>query len=82
MKKEQILNEVEKYFKQEFESAQNLVNNPPFWLSSKKKMIDASIHRCLGVAQFIQHIGVSFAEVNVIYDETREKLENLLLTNE
>ena len=83
MKKEQILNEVKKYFEQELESATNFINYPPTWeCMPKGELIKAHLQRCLGVCQFVQHLGVPFAEISVIYDETREKFENLLLTNE
>lgn len=72
-----MLDKVKEYYKMEYEEVESLLKgeNRPFW-AEPKQIIDNSIQRCLGVAQFIQIVGVAYEDLSC-YDEVREKLENL-----
>lgn len=79
-----MLEKVKEYYKMEYEEVESLLKGEdrPFW-AEPNQVIDKSIQRCLGVAQFIQTVGVDFKDLDC-YDEVREKLENLrkeVLTN-
>ena len=71
---------MEKFFEQEYKETVDLLERKPNWLGSRKEVVFNSLQRCLGVAQFVQTIGVSYSDVN-IYDTYREKFYELLKEN-
>lgn len=74
-----MLDKVKKFYEQEYKDTLN-------WLSceycktkeNKIKSINNAIQRCLAIALFVQNCDVTFEEVNVLYDEYREKFQELL----
>lgn len=74
-----MLDKVKKFYEQEYKDTLN-------WLGceycktkeNKIKSINGAIQRCLGIALFVQNCGVTFEEVNPLYDEYRMKFEELL----
>ena len=72
-----MLDKVKEYYKMEYEEVESLLKREdrPSW-AEPNQVINNSIQRCLGVAQFIQTVGVAYEDLSC-YDEVREKLENL-----
>ena len=74
-----MLDKAIKYFQKEYEEIEKDISKlEPYWTTYKQKIIENTIHRCLGVALFVQEMGVEFEDVNPYYEEIREKLEKLL----
>lgn len=71
-----MLEQVKDFFNREYEDTKRLLKNKPSWCKPKEVVYN-SIQRCLGVAQFVQYVGVKYENLNC-YEEVREKLENLL----
>lgn len=67
------------YFESEFEEAQRLIEQNPYWIS-KPEVVHNALQRCLGVAQFAQICPdpVPFELVEPLYEELKQNLENLL----
>ena len=63
-----------KYLNREYEDTKRAINHPMF---SRKKLVNNAINRCLGVAFFVQYLGVPFKFSNRYYEETKAKLEEL-----
>lgn len=72
--KTNILDEVKKFYDDEYKSIKDCIE---FRFLNPNDMIDTSIDMCLGVAQFVQYIGVSYEEITEIYDKQKARLENL-----
>ena len=72
-----MLEKVKEYFESEYRDTVRGIERNYVW-TTPQKLVDRAIVNCLAVAQFSQTIGVTFAEVNALYDEYKEKLENLL----
>ena len=72
-----MLEKLKEYYKMEYEEVESILKREdrPFW-AEPNQVINNSIQRCLGVAQFIQTIGVDYKDLDC-YDEVREKLEIL-----
>ena len=74
-----MLDKVKDFYEKEYKSTLN-------WLDceycktreNKIKSINYAIQRCLAVALFVQNCGVTFEEVDVLYDEYRAKFQELL----
>lgn len=74
-----MLDKVIKFFEKEYEEIEKDISKlEPYWTIYKQKIVENTIHRCLGVAFFAQEIGIEFEDVNPHYEEVREKLEKLL----
>lgn len=71
---EKILNQYKNYCNREYEDAVRAIGNKWF---KPKEVVDNAIDRCLGVAQFVQLIGVTYEDSDMIYSETEAKLEEL-----
>lgn len=54
------------------------VQTRPSWLNDPKQAVENSIQRCLGVAEFVQYLGVPYETVNPMHEVTRKKLEKML----
>ena len=74
-----MLDKVIKFFEQEYEEIEKDISKlEPYWSTYKQRIVENTIHRCLGVAFFAQEIGIDFELVYPYYEEIREKLEKLL----
>ena len=80
MSHEEILNQAKLFFEEEYDDTENCIKRNYSW-NTPKEFVDGSVKRCLGVAQFVQHLGVAYEDINPIYMDYKEKLEKLL-TNE
>lgn len=65
------------YFEKEYQDVKQLLADKPNWVKSEKELVNNAIHRCLGVAMFVQNCGVSYQET-LVYESYKEKLESLL----
>lgn len=72
-----MLQKAIEFFEMEYKEELKIMDSKPDWYDPKKH-IQLTIHRCLGVAQFVQECGVTYAEIGPHYTEIREKLEKLL----
>lgn len=70
-----MLEKVKEFYEQEYQDAKNIIERKPNWCVPQE-VINNSIQRCLGVAQFVQTVGVKYEDLD-IYDEYREKLLKL-----
>ena len=78
MKRLEIIKAVKKFFDSELEEAKSVLAYNPDWLTDPDRMIINTIHECLGVAQFVQVLNISYEEVDPYYNEVRRELEKLL----
>lgn len=72
-----MINTVKEFFDSEYRDTVRLLENKPSWVTSEKEVVFNSIQRCLGVAQFVQLVGVKYEDLE-FYDEFREKMMKLL----
>lgn len=75
-KNEKVLEELKIYLEKEYEETVSCINTIP--LEHRKSMIQYTIHRCLGATMFAQNCGATFEEVDDLYMNIRDRLENLL----
>jgi hypothetical protein len=78
MPAEEILNLVKEYYEEEYQDAKRCIEKKYAW-TTPKDLVKSTINRCLGIAQFVQYLGVPYEDLD-IYDEYKEKLEKLLTT--
>lgn len=71
-----MLEKIREYYEMEYRDTARSIEKS--WCTDKKMAVWYAIQRCLGVAQFVQIAGVSFEEIETLYDEIKEKLEKLL----
>ena len=72
-----MLNKIKDFFEEEYTSTARYLKSP--YVKGRERMVvDKTISRCLGVAQFVQNIGVSYDDVNPVYKIYKKKLEFLL----
>lgn len=71
---EKILNQYKEFCNREYNDAVRAIKNKWF---KPKEVINGAIDRCLGVAQFVQLIGVNYEDSDIVYSETEAKLEEL-----
>lgn len=72
-----MLEQLKTYFEQQYKWAEKEKNDPDL------KPLDtffAAVHRCCGAAEFAQDCGYSYNEIEPVYNETVEKLKELLLS--
>ena len=72
-----MLNKIKDFFEEEYTSTKRYLKSPCA-KGCERMVVDKSISRCLGVAQFVQNIGVSYDDVSPLYDIYKKKLELLL----
>jgi hypothetical protein len=71
-----MLEKVREYYEMECRDTARALENS--WVTDKGMAVWYAIQRCLGVAQFVQIAGdVNFEEIDALYNEFKEKLENL-----
>ena len=80
MSDKEILTKVQEYFENEYNEVLKLMDRKPFWFSLKES-VDNAVQRCLGVAMFVQNIGVKYDDLNC-YDEIHERFRQLLIDNQ
>lgn len=71
---EKILNQYKEFCNREYKDAVRAIGNKWF---KPKEVINGAIDRCLGVAQFVQFIGVNYEDSDIVYSEIEAKLEEL-----
>lgn len=72
-----MLNKIKDFFEEEYTSTARYLKSP--YVKGRERMVvDKTISRCLGVVQFVQNIGVSYDDVNPVYEIYKKKLEFLL----
>lgn len=67
-----------KFFNNEYEEVKRDLERADL-LEHRAFYTNNAVQRCLGVAFFVQNLGVSFEEINPHYDEIRTKINKLLL---
>lgn len=70
---------MKQYVKDYFNTEYNLLERNPAWLNVNEACNNA-LQRCLGVANFAQTCGddsLTFEVVEALYEEVKEKIENL-----
>lgn len=67
---------VTEYFKDEYLRLEELLKEPPAWLS-KGEAIHNCLQRCLGVAQFAQVFNADFEYLESLMADLREKCYKL-----
>lgn len=78
--KEELLKQLEIYFKNEYASTKRAIAEKHDW-TTPKDLVDGAVKRCLGAAMFIQYCGIEYEELE-IYDTYKKKLEDLLKAEE
>ena len=71
-----MLEKIREYYEMEYRDTARSIEKS--WCTDEKMAVWYAIQRCLGVAQFVQIAGVSFEEIETLYDDIKEKLEKLL----
>jgi hypothetical protein len=77
MERLEIIEATKKFFDAELEEVKSILEYKPDWLTDPDRMIDNTIHECLGVAQFVQVLDVSYQEVDPYFTEVRKELKKL-----
>ena len=72
-----MLNTIKDFFEMEYTSTARYLK-PSYAKGCERMVVDKTISRCLGVAQFVQNIGVSYEDINLMYEIYKKKLELLL----
>ena len=72
-----MLNKIKDFFEEEYTSTKRYLKSP-YAKGHERMVVYKTISRCLGVAQFVQNIGVSYDDVNPVYKIYKKKLEFLL----
>lgn len=76
--KTELINHYRNTCDKEYEMTKNAINNKWF---KPRDVINNSIQRCLGVALFIQYLGVTYDDVDKIFEEFKYKINNLRVDN-
>ena len=72
-----MLKKVIDFFELEYTSTVRYLNSS-YAKGNERMIVEKSISRCLGVAQFVQGIGVTYEEVNPVYNHCKKLFELLL----
>lgn len=80
---EKILELVEDYYKMEYRDIQRIAErhrrlNATEYLEFQ---VNAVLHRCLGVALFVQSMDIPYDDIGKLYDNYREKIKKVLDNN-
>ena len=76
MTDKEILEKVQEFFEMEYTDLLRLMDRKPGWFNPQEGVTYA-IQRCLGVAQFVQLLGVKYEDLNC-YEEIRGRLMDLV----
>ena len=71
----ELINYLIKYYEDEYSQAVTAVESKYF---KPYEVVDNAITRCLGVALFVQYLGMDFDDSDREYTTVKEKLEKLL----
>lgn len=74
-----MLEKLIEFYEKEYEETENLLvcEDVPNWVKPKEVVYN-TLYMLLGASQFAQTIGVSYDEIDGIYEIYKEKLELLL----
>ena len=72
-----MLDKIKDFFEEEYTSTARYLKSP-YAKGCERMVVNKTISRCLGVAQFVQNIGVSYEDINPVYEIYKKKLELLL----
>lgn len=72
-----MLEKVREYFERQYIDTVRAIERKYDW-GTPRSFVERAITDCLAVAMFVQTVGVSFEEVDPLYNEYKAKLENLL----
>lgn len=72
-----MLDKIKDFFEEEYTSTKRYLKSP-YAKGRERMVVDKSISRCLGVAQFVQNVGVTYDDISPLYDIYKKKLELLL----
>ena len=72
-----MLNKIKDFFEEEYTSTARYLKSP-YAKGCERMIVEKTISRCLGVAQFVQNIGVSYNDVIPVYEIYKKKLKCLL----
>ena len=72
-----MLDKIKDFFEEEYTSTEKYLKTP-YAKGRERMIVYKSISRCLGVAQFVQSVGVTYDDVSPLYDIYKKKLELLL----
>lgn len=76
--KSEIINQYRNTCDKEYEMTKKAICNKLF---NPKDVINNSIQRCLGVALFIQYLGVTYDDIDKFFEEFKYKINNLRVDN-
>lgn len=76
--KNEIIEQYKDVCNQEYEATKRAINNKWF---KPKDVTNNAIQRCLGIAQFIQYLGVTYDDADIIFEEFKYKINNLRVDN-
>ncbi len=72
-----MLNKIRAFFEMEYNSTARFLKTP-YAKGYEEMIVGRTIFRCLGVAEFVQDIGVSYEDISPLYEDYKKKLELLL----
>lgn len=72
-----MLEKAIEFFEKEYEETESYLRRGENCIAPEK-VVEHTIHSCLGVAMFVQLCGVDFTEINPHYNKVLEKLHKLL----
>ena len=78
MTKEEILKKVKEFFNAEYEDTKKYLERQPRTLAEKRESTANAQQRCLGVAFFVQSLGVSYEDITPPFEEVADKFYELL----
>ena len=76
MTDKEILEKVQEFYESEYRDLARLMESKPGWFNPRESVTYA-IQRCLGVAQFVQLLGVKYEDLKC-YEEIRGRLMDLM----
>ena len=80
MPDKEILEKVKQYFENEYNDVLKLMDRKPSWFNLKESVNNA-VCRCLGVAMFVQELGIKYDDLHC-YDEIHARFRQLLMDNQ
>lgn len=83
MNKEEILKQVDAYFKMELDNTTRVAahNELLDCTGLTESCVRDALSRCLGVALFVQQLDIDYEDIKCLYEEYKTKIENFYLTN-
>lgn len=69
------IKDYENFCESEYEFTKHTMNRA---LYSRKEIIDNAIQRNLGAGMFAQQIGIAYEEIDEVFENYKEKLNNLI----